>query len=73
MNFSKYTKIQSPEQLTEYRNHFYREYPEYRRLFDYVDTISRQFEELKELVFSKDEESEEWHVSFILFYLFYKN
>lgn len=60
---SKYTKIQSNEQLSQYKADFYAEYPEYRRLYDYVEGVSREFENLRESILSKEEESEEWHVS----------
>lgn len=58
---SKYIKIQSNEQLSQYKADFYAEYPEYRRLYDYVEGVSREFENLRESILSKEEESEEWH------------
>ena len=60
--YSKYTRIQSAEQLAAYRADFYAEFPEYRKQFEYVDGVSREFERLREVVLSKDEDSEEWQV-----------
>lgn len=50
-------------QLIQYRRDFEAEFPEYKKLYDYVEGVARQFEELKERIQAKEEESDEWHVS----------
>ena len=61
--FSKYGRIENNEQLQQYKIDFNAEFPEYRRLYDFIENVSRQFEELKVLVQAKEEESDEWQVS----------
>ncbi|KPM08197.1 RNA polymerase II elongation factor ELL2-like protein [Sarcoptes scabiei] len=58
---SKYSKVQNEIQLNQYKNDFNQEFPEYKKLYEYVDSVSRQFEELKEMINTKEEESAEWH------------
>lgn len=60
---SKYTRIQNDEQLLRYKRDFDCEYPNYKKLYDYVENICRQFTELRESISGKEEESEEWNVS----------
>lgn len=52
-------------QLIQYRRDFEAEFPEYKKLYEYVEGVARQFEELKERIQAKEEESDEWHVSIL--------
>ncbi|KAH9512073.1 hypothetical protein DERF_010481 [Dermatophagoides farinae] len=58
---SKYPKIKDMNQLIQYRRDFEAEFPEYKKLYEYVEGVARQFEELKERIQAKEEESDEWH------------
>lgn len=64
--YSKYTRIQNQEQLLRYKRDFERLFPEYQKMFEYVENICSEFTELEESIQRKDEDSDEWNVSVII-------
>ncbi|XP_054160335.1 RNA polymerase II elongation factor ELL2-like [Oppia nitens] len=58
---TKYTKILTPDQKIQYKNDFYREYEEYRRLHQYIEGVASKFSELEIRLNTKVEGSDDWN------------
>lgn len=46
-----------------YKRDFEKLFPEYQKMFEYIESICSEFTELEESIQHKDEDSDEWNVS----------
>lgn len=61
-HFSKYRRIESPEQRYQYKEDFNAEYTEYRYLHSVIDKVSKKFAHLEEKMRKEERGSPEYAV-----------